>query len=140
MTRYLVAASAVLLALSALVSTACGPSNPKAKILQERARWNVNVLDLSQNDEGTINISTRVSGPPSSKLRSLTVRVQLTDAEDKVIDRVWHTFDLSGVERGGPADLLIRVPDFPEEVFGAGVDMVLAPTPEEQTQIEELQL
>jgi hypothetical protein len=140
MTRYPVAASAALLAMFALASTACGPSDPKAKILQERARWNVVVLDLSQNDEGTVNISTRVSGPPSSKLRSLSVRVQLTDAEDKVIDRVWHTFDLSGVERGGPADLSIRVPDFPQEVFGAGVDLVLAPTPEEQTHIEELQL
>lgn len=140
MTRYLVAASAVMLALSVLVSPACGPSDPQAKILQERARWSVAVLDLSQNEEGTVNISTRVSGPPNSTLGSLTVRVQLTDAEDKVIERVWHTFDLSGVERGGPADLPIRVPDFPEEVFGAGVDMVLTPTPEERTHIEELQL
>ncbi len=122
-----------------LALAGCAPADPHQRVLKDRARWNVDVLDVSQNNAGTITIATRVSGPPGSNLAQLTVRVQLTGAESEVIESRWHTFDLSGVERGGPADMVIVLPEFAAEVFGAGVDMVLAPTAEERAQIKELQ-
>lgn len=130
-------ALAAVLAVAWLVG--CGPADPRARVLDERARWNVSVLSWSQGADGTVTIGARLSGPPSSGLRSLTVRVRLTDAQDAVIDSVWHTFDLTDVERGGPADKIVRVPEFPHEVAGAGIDPVLSPSPEDEPHIRELQ-
>ena len=129
-----------LLAVVALLATGCGSRDPKESILQDRARWNVSVLSWSQSEDGTVTIGTRLSGPPNSKLAELTVRVQLVDSESQIIELVWHTFDLSDVQRGGPADKIVRLREFPREVFGAGIDPVLSPTAEEQAQIGELQL
>ena len=128
-----------LLGIFAALSAGCGPSDPKDKILQDRARWNVTVLSWSQSDDGTVTIGTRLSGPPNSKLAELTIQVQLFDSESKVIETVWYTFDLSDVQRGGPADKIVRIREFPQEVFGAGIDLVLSPTAEEEAQISELQ-
>jgi hypothetical protein len=69
----------------------------------------------------------------------LTVRVQLFDEAEAVIDTVWHTFDLSDVQRGGPADRIIRIRQLPQEVAGAGLDPVLQPTADEEAHIPELQ-
>jgi hypothetical protein len=132
-------AVATLLAILAALCAACGPGDPREGILQDRARWNVTVQNWSQSEDGTVMIGTRLSGPPNSKLSELTVRVQLVDADSQIIETVWHTFDLSDVQRGGPADKTIRIRDFPHEVAGAGVDPVYSPTAEEELQIPELQ-
>ena len=134
-------AAGVLLATSMLwLAAGCGPSDPRAKVLQQRARWKVTLLSFSQQPQtGTILLSTRLSGPPNSTLQRLTVRIQLSDGDGIVVDRVWHTFDLADVQRGGPADRTVRIPDVPHEIDGAGVDMVLDPSPEEQARIAELQ-
>jgi hypothetical protein len=128
-----------LLALLAVLAAGCGPGDPKEGILQDRARWNVSVLSWSQSEDGTVAIGTRLSGPPNSKLSELTVQVQLVDADSQIIETVWHTFDLSDVQRGGPADKIVRIREFPQEVSGAGIDLVLSPTAEEEAQIRELQ-
>lgn len=130
---------ASLLAIFAVLAVGCGESDPKEGILQDRARWDVTVQSWSQSQDGTVMIGTRLSGPPNSKLSELTVRVQLVDSDSEIIETVWHTFDLSDVQRGGPADKVIRVREFPQEVSGAGVDPVYTPTAEEQAQIRELQ-
>ena len=126
-------------AVAAALAAGCVPTDPRERVLQERARWNVTVLNWSQGKDGTVTIGTRLSGPPNSRLDELTVRVQLFDPASSVIESVWHTFDLSDVQRGGPADKIIRVREFPREVFGAGVDPVLAPTADEESRISELQ-
>lgn len=130
---------ATLLAIVAVVAAGCGDKDPQDSILQDRARWNVAVQSWSQGDDGTVMIGARLSGPPNSKLSELTVRVQLVDSDSQIIETVWHTFDLSDVQRGGPADKIVRVREFPQEVFGAGIDPVLSPTAEERAQISELQ-
>ncbi len=132
------AAIAATLGFIALWVAGCGPSDPKERVLQDRARWNVNVLSWSQSEDGTVTISTRLSGPPNSTLEELTVRLQLFDADSQVIESIWHSFDLSDVQRGGPADKIVRVGEFPHEVFGAGIDRVVAPTAEEESRIKEL--
>lgn len=131
-----IAASLLLAALA----TACGPFEPTQKVLKERARWKVTVLGVVQGGDGTVIVDTRLSGPPNAKLQALTVRVQLADAGGGVVDTVWHTFDLSGIRRGGPADVSVRLREYPQEISGAGIDRVLAPSPEEAAHIAELQL
>ena len=133
-----VALVAVVATLAVLIA-GCVPVDPKEGILQDRARWDVVVLSWSQGEDGTVTVSTRLSGPPNSRLDELTVRLQMFDSESRVIESVWHTFDLSDVPRGGPADKIIRVRQFPHEVLGAGIDPVLAPTAEEESRISELQ-
>jgi hypothetical protein len=128
-----------LVSIIAVLAAGCGVSDPRERILQDRARWNVTVLSWSQGEDGTVTIGTRLSGPPNSALEELTVRLQLFDSDSQVIESVWHSFDLSDVQRGGPADKIVRVGEFPHEVFGAGIDQVLAPTVEEEARIKELQ-
>ena len=134
-----VVALLAVLATLAVLTGGCGPRDPKERILQDRARWDVTVLSWSQSDEGTVTVSARLSGPPNSGLDELTVRLQMFDSESRVIESTWHTFDLSDVPRGGPADKIIRVREYPHEVFGAGIDSVLVPTAEEESRIRELQ-
>jgi hypothetical protein len=125
--------------LLALLIIGCGPSDPRQRILDERARWEVALLNWSQSaSDGTVNIAVRLSGPPNSAIDRLTVLVRLADEQDQVIDSVWHTFDLSDVERGGPADKLIRVSGFSEEIYGAWIEPVYQPTPEQEQHIPEL--
>jgi hypothetical protein len=128
------------LLLASVMLAGCSPSDPRAGILEERARWDVRLLNWAQDAEGSINISTRVSGPPNSELEKLTVRVKLLDADDSTVDSIWHTYDLEQVPRGGPSDLFIRIPRASQSITGLALDMVLMPSPEEQARIVELQL
>jgi hypothetical protein len=121
-----------------LLAAACVPTDPTASAMAQRARWNVTLLSWSQATDGTLTLSVRLSGPPRSDLDALTVRVLLSDESGAEVQRFWHTLDLSGIERGGPADRLIRAGSVPLETAGAGIDQVLAPTEEELPHIVEL--
>ena len=136
-TRY--AALVTLCGLVLACASACGPSNPRARVLEERARWNVQLLDWVQTEEGAVNLSTRVSGPPNSSLEHLTVGFLLMDAAENTLAREWHTFDLSEVPRGGPKDIMVSVSAAGHAVEGVGVTLVLEPTPDDETHIRELQ-
>ena len=82
---------------------------------------------------------TRLSGPPNSKIDQLTIAIDLLDSSDNVIKRVWHTFDLEHVPRGGPKDVVIRVGPAGAEVASLGLGLALNPTPEEEPHIRELE-
>jgi hypothetical protein len=129
--------SSSCLLLLALMS-GCAPADPRMKILEERLHWDVTVLNWAQDNEGSINISTRISGPPSSALSHLTVRVDFLDAGDSKIAEHWHTFDLKQVPRGGPADLYIRVPQASGAIVGLTLDMLFEPSQAEQERMVEL--
>lgn len=128
-----------LLLLAALA--ACGPSDPQARILEERAGWNVTLLSWAVREDGTISLGLRVSGPVRSRLERLTVRFVLQDAAGNQVGEQWRTLDLSEIERGGPEDILLRL-ESPEgaAVEGIGVDTVPVPGPEDLPHIEELRL
>jgi len=121
-----------------VLAVACGSSDPFERTLEQRARWNVTLLSWSESTDGSLIMSVRLSGPPSSSLEALTVRVVLTDDAGDVVHRFWHTFDLSDIERGGPADRSIRARDVPAGIAGAGIDPVLRPDPEDIDHIVEL--
>lgn len=121
-----------------LVGSGCGQSDPEQKILDERARWEVRVLNWAQEPGGPINISTRVSGPPASKIKHFTVRVDLLDADEQKLGEHWHTFDLAQVPRGGPSDLFVRIPDPGWPVENLALNLMLEPAPEERSRLREL--
>ncbi|MDH3627662.1 MAG: hypothetical protein OEV00_15710 [Acidobacteriota bacterium] len=126
-----------LAALSIPCLTGCGPSDPVADVLAQRARWEVIPQNWVQDDAGTVSVSVRLAGPPKSTLGSLTVRVAVADAAGSPAGEYWHTFDLAGIERGGPVDRLIRLRDVPviEEL---DIDPIYAPTEDQYTHIQEL--
>jgi hypothetical protein len=130
---------ALALAVVAALAAGCGPSDPKAGLLEERARWDVRILSWAEQPEGGLNVATRVSGPPSSSLRELTVRLDFLDASETKIGERWHTFDLSQVPRGGPADVMVFIPDPGVSVENLSLRLVLRPTPEEERHIKELE-
>ena len=133
-------ALAVCLLLLAVLAVGCGPSDPRDRVLTERVRWNVDLLDWAEAADGTITLSARVSGPPRSQLDELTVRLLLQDAAGAEVGREWWTIDLSGIQRGGPEDMMLRLAPRQAAVHGIGIDSVPAPTADEQRQIPELNL
>jgi len=129
----------LVIAAAIVLAAACSSGSPEQKILEQRARFSVDLLSWAQGADGAITIGTRVSGPPNSSLEKLTVRIVLQDAEGRTVDRRWHTFDLSEVPRGGPSDLLIRIAAPPTgEVEGIGIDPVFDPGPDDRDHIVEL--
>lgn len=131
----LVAASLVL----AIGVPGCRPTDPKEKILKQRARWDVQLLSWAQGDDGSIRMTTRLSGPPSSSIESLTVRIDLLDAAGQTLKQAWHTFDLKPIARGGPMDVTVLLAAEGLAVEGIGIHRVLEPSPEEERHIHELQ-
>lgn len=127
-----------MLVVALVQAPGCRSGDPRARLLEERARWTATLLSWAQSPgPGPVTLAVRVSGPPRSKLDRLTVRVQLHDGAGSVVSTVWHTFDLTDVEGGGPADRSIRVP-VDREVHGASVDSVPSPTEAEQANLPEL--
>jgi hypothetical protein len=127
----------VVLVVAAL--SGCSPSDPIERALDERTRWNVTLLSWAMSSDGSINLSTRVSGPADAELKQLTVRILLQDAEGNTVDRAWQTLDLSGIERGGPEDILLRLAPRGQAIEGIGIDPVHLPGPDELPHIPELQ-
>jgi hypothetical protein len=119
----------------------CSLADPHERVLEERSRWKVTTLSWAMTADGAITLSTRVSGPAQSTLERLTVRIVLQDAAGNPVHHEWRTLDLSGIERGGPEDILLRL-QAPEgaSVEGLGIDTVPAPTPEDIPHLEELRL
>jgi hypothetical protein len=129
----------LITALLAVALAGCGGAkDPKQRAIEQRARWSVTLLDWSQSSDGVVTLGTRLVGPPNSDLDGLTVRVQLFDESETEIQRSWHTFDLTDVERGGPVDRIIRIRDLDGEIAGAAIDMVLQPTADDESHIPEL--
>jgi len=125
--------------LGAAALTGCGSSDPAERVRKERARWTVQAFEWLQLDDGAIHIGTRVSGPPNSRIDSLTVRIDLLDDAGEPLDRHWHTFDLTQIQRGGPRDVPVRLPAMDRVVEAVSVQLVLDPTDEEAAKIVELQ-
>jgi hypothetical protein len=131
-----------LVAVLALGGLTCGcqTGDPKAKIQEQRARWTVQPLNWVQTEDGSVNLSLRITGPPSTPLEQLTVRVDLLDAGGKAVDVAWRTFDLAEIPRGGPKDVAVRIPNVEQPVEELGVSLMLEATPEEERRIPELQV
>jgi hypothetical protein len=124
-------------ALSCALAGACKTRSAWDKVLSERARWTVLALDWTQGRDNVVMLSTRLSGPPNSPLKTLTVRIVLTDAGGATIEEVWHVFDLAEVPRGGPKDYTIRIPaDGAAE--GLALDVVARPEEGDRERIPEL--
>ena len=130
----------VVCLLLAVCLAGCGPSDPRARVLEERARWTVTLLSWAQGQDGTLTLNARVSGPVNSKLERLTVRLVLQDAAGDAVDHEWRTLDLSGIERGGPEDIMLRLAARDVGVEGIGIDTVPSPAPDEIPHIVELDL
>lgn len=133
--------AAVVAALALLFLLAgCAERDPRAEVLEERARWDVQILSWAPTESGSVNISARLGGPTSAKLRSLTVRFEMQDAGGALLGDQWHVFDLSDVSRGGPKDFSVVLADAPDGVEQLRLDRVYEPTPEQESRIRELQL
>jgi len=126
--------------LLAVCLVGCGPTDPRERVLEERSRWNVTLLSWAQGADGTLTLNARVSGPVNSDLERLTVRLLLQDAAGNSVDHEWRTLDLSGIQRGGPEDIMLRLAARDVGVEGIGIDTVPTPAPDELPHIVELDL
>ena len=129
-----------LLLTISLILPACGPGDPKAPVHRDRARWTLELLSWAQTEDGGLSLSARVSGPTHSGLEQLSYRITLFDAARAELGQEWRTIDLAEVPRGGPKELTLRVEPPGAVVDGVALSLVLAPTPEEERHIVELQL
>lgn len=122
-----------------VVAAACRPSDPRAEVLKQRARWTVDLLSWVQGEDGQISLTVRVAGPPNSTLDELTFRINLLDAANETLVSEWRTVDLSQLARGGPKDLFFKVEPPDQPVEGLAVSVVVNPTAEQEQHIKELQ-
>jgi len=127
-----------ILLLTTLVA-GCRPSDPRAEVLKQRARWTVDLLSWVEGEDGQISLTVRVAGPPNSSLSELTFRVNLLDGANQTLASEWRTVDLSEIARGGPKDLFYKVDPAGRIVEGLAVSVVANPTPEQEQHIKELQ-
>ena len=126
------------LLLLAVLFSACAPADPVARVLEERARWKVEPISWAIVEDGSINLSARISGPVRSELETLTFRIELLDATEDMIDHEWRTVDLAGFERGVSQELMFSLAAREATVDGLRIDPVYDPTPEESRQIKEI--
>ena len=137
------------LVLLCLVGVAgCGPKDPRAEVLQQRARWNLIPKGFLEKDDGRMMLTVGVAGPARSTLDRLTFRIELRDGTGQVLDQIWRTLDVSAIPLGVGTDVMLDLGQPPEGFIVAGdppqygeilIDRVLDPDPEESRQIEELQ-
>ena len=118
---------------------ACNPGDPHARALKERSKWTVQPPKWAATPQNVIHVSTRLSGPPNSKIKTLTVRFVLQDAEQNELADHWYTYDLSQLPRGGPKDINVSIPAGDLAVESLGLDLMLQPTEEQAARIPELQ-
>ena len=133
-------AAAAAIPILFVLAAGCGPSDPTERVLHERARWQVALESWALADDGTITLSARVSGPVRSELDRLTVRILFLDAEGNPVGHEWWTLDVSGIERGGPEDVMLRLASRGHDVDGLGIDPVANPDPDEIPNIPELRM
>ena len=126
-----------LLAVLVLAGSGCKTKSALDSAVEERLRWKVIALDWTQTPQQEVLLSTRLSGPPRTELKQLTIKIVLQDAAGATIQDAWHTFDLTGIQRGGPKDFNVRV-QASEPIENLGVDPVDAPTAEDVALIPEL--
>lgn len=129
----------LIVVLTCVHAPACGPSDPDAALQEQRARWDVLVLNWAQDADANLLVSTRVSGPPHSKLEQLTVRLALLGESGAEVGEHWQVFDLAEIPRGGPRDIDLRIPAGDRAVDGIAVDYLFDPTDAQRARMPELQ-
>jgi hypothetical protein len=129
-----------VLVMLACSTVGCGLGDPRRDVLEERARWNLQLLSWIPVEDSAVTLNIRVSGPPNAGIEKLSYRVILFDQAEQTLSTTWLTLDLTEIKRGGPKDLFRRVEAETDQVAGVAVDVVYSPTPEQEQFIEELQL
>ena len=129
---------AVLAVCAILGAAGCGESDPRAKVLEERERWQVDLASWATGDDGSIRITLQVSGPVQSFLETLSVRLQFIGAAETPYHTHWEVLDLSRVERGTPTEFRIILDALEQAPEGIAVSMVPKPGPEDEPHIVEL--
>ncbi len=122
-----------------LAAPACSPEDPVEEVLEQRARWKVEMLSSVFREDGSSLSTFRLSGPVNRKLDALTIRVDLLDGNGDRLDSAWHTFDLKGIERGTPTEKTVALPAHDPMPEGITFSPVLAPTEEDRRHLVELQ-
>ena len=126
----------------------CGPKDPRAEVLEQRARWSLTPQGFLERDDGRMMLTVGVAGPARSTIETLTFRIELRDTSGQVLGQLWRTIDLTAIPLGVGTDVTIDLGQPPPGFVIAGdppqygdivVDPVPAPDPEESRQIEELQ-
>lgn len=130
--------AAVLLTVLPLLAVGCAPTDPREAALAERAAWTISVERWLQGEDGTVLVTARATGPVHAELKSLTVRIDLLDAEGAVLREDWRALDLSGFSRGVTQELVLKLPAVETTVEGLRLDPMPDPTPDQQARMEEL--
>ena len=105
---------------------------------EERARWELDLRNWTESTEaGQFLLDVRVSGPPSTSLSTLTFRAVAKDQQENELAAEWLSIDLTEIPRGGPKDMIFRIPSV-EGAYGIALDRMIVPTDEERGKITEL--
>ena len=117
----------------------CAPSDPRAKILEQRAQWSVEPLDWATTPENAVQMTVRVTAPArGSDLDRLTFRIDLVGDTGAVADSEWKTIDLTELGARGSKEYMLRLARREFTIVEVRVDPVATPTPDDEQHIDEL--
>lgn len=127
----------IILATSVILA-GCSSKSPEQKVLDARSLWKVEIVDSIEHEDGSLSAQFRLSGPVKNELETLTVRIEMLGVDDRVLQTLWHPFDVAGVERGITVERVVRLPATSEPIGNLAVDPVRSPTPDQIPNIPEL--
>jgi hypothetical protein len=93
MHKYLI--TSLLFAFLSTLYISCEAKNPLEKALQERKRYEVEVLSWAIVEGENIVANIRLTGPVRTSLKYITVRFDQYDNKKNIIKKDWIPFDLS---------------------------------------------
>lgn len=128
----------VVVVTALVVLAACSIKSPQQKVLDARALWKVEIIDSIEHEDGSLSAQFRLSGPVKNELEALTVKIELLGTDDSVLQTVWHSFDIAGVDRGVTVERIVRLPATAAPIGNLAVDPIRNPTADQIANIPEL--
>ncbi len=122
-----------------LIAASCSDPDPMQKILQERMRYEVDLLSWAIMENKNIVANVRVSGPKESAIRSLTVRFDQFNENKDLMKTNWIPFDCAELKETGSRDFTIILECGDEKVSFLVADIEVKPSSESLRNIKELE-
>ncbi len=117
----------------------CEEKNPLERALQERRRYEVEVLSWAIVEGENIVTNIRLIGPMRSSLKCITVRFDQYDDKRNIIKKEWIPFDLSELTGIGSKEFTLSLECEDTSVTQLAALIDYEPRSEEMKHLKELE-
>lgn len=129
----------LLFAICSAFYISCEAKNPLAKALQERRRYEVEVLSWAVVEGENVVANIRLKGPMRSSLKYITVRFDQYDDKRNIIKKDWIPFDLSDLSGVGSKEFTLSLECGDASVIQLAALIDYEPSGEDWIHLKELE-